>query len=198
MLSKTLIRETLIATLGTEPQVVSITLDRLLEEGHSINEVVVIHTESSGVGEALSVLQKEFVTETYSRIRLRTVPVESQHGPIVDFHTEEDLRALLGTLYREVCRVRRDGYIVHLSISGGRKVMAIMAMVVAQLLFGPNDRVWHLFTEGWEPGAKRRLHPGVGERIWLIPIPVLRWTEAGTLMRTVAELDDPAEVVAWY
>lgn len=71
-------------------------------------------------------------------------------------------------------------------------------MVVAQLLFGPEDRAWHLVTEGWHPGAQRRLHLSPADRVWLVPVPVLRWAEAGTLMRTVAELDDPAEVGASF
>ena len=42
------------------------------------------------------------------------------------------------------------------------------------------------------------MHLAAGEKVWLVPVPVIRWTEAGTLVRAVAELDDPAEVVAWY
>ena len=76
--------------------------------------------------------------------------------------------------------------------------MGVMAMLVAQLLFGPEDKVWYLITKGWRPGDGRNLHPPLDERVRLVPVPVLRWRQASTLMRTVAELNDPTEVVAWY
>lgn len=188
----------LIATLGVEPQVVTITLDHLLSGGEAISEVVVIYTETPGVREALRIIEGEFQRAVYPGIQLRTVPVTSTDGPVGDFCTDRDLRALLRTLYVEIRRARQAGGMVHLCISGGRKVMGILGMVVAQLLFGPEDRVWHLITEGWQPGAGRQLHLPPGEKVWLVPVPVLRWSEAGILMQTVAEMNDPAEVVAWY
>lgn len=190
--------EALIATLGVEPQVVTITLDQLLARGRSIGEVVVVYTLGPGVGEALAAIEAEFAKGLYPGGRLRKVPIISSRGPVIDFCSEGDLRALLRTLYVEVRRARQHGVTVHLCVSGGRKVMGIMGMVVAQLLFGAEDCVWHLVTEGWHPGAERRLHLSPADKVWLVPVPVLRWAEAGTLMRTVAELDDPAEVVAWY
>ncbi|MDK2888105.1 CRISPR-associated protein, Csx14 family [Desulfofundulus australicus DSM 11792] len=187
----------LVATLGVEPQVVTITLDHLLSGGEAIVEVVVIYTETARVREALEVIGEEFRKASYPGIRLRAVPVSSADGPVGDFCTDEDLRALLRTLYGEIRRARQAG-VVHLCISGGRKVMGILGMVVAQLLFGPEDRVWHLITEGWQPGSERRLHLSPEDKAWLVSVPVLRWSEAGVLMQTVAEMNDPAEVVAWY
>lgn len=190
--------EALIATLGVEPQVVTITLDCLLAGGRNIGEAVVIYTESPGVYEALKVIEDEFARPAYPGMVLRSVPVTSREGAVRDFRTDEDLRGLLRTLYAEVRRARQAGNIVHLCVSGGRKAMGIVGMVVAQLLFGPEDHVWHLITEGWRPGAGRHLHLPAGEKVWLVPVPVLRWSEAGTLMQAVAEMNDPAEVVAWY
>ncbi len=190
--------EVLIATLGVEPQVVTIALDQLLARGHTVGEVVVVYTLDPAVGRALGAIRAEFAGGAYAGVQLREAPVGSPEEPVVDFCHEDDIRALLRTLYTEVRRSRQKGAVVHLCVSGGRKVMGIIGMVVAQLLFGPDDRAWHLVTEGWHPGAERRLHLAPGDRAWLVPVPVLRWTEAGTLMRAVAELDDPAEVVAWY
>ncbi len=188
----------LVVTLGVEPQVVTIALDNLLSRGEKISEVSVIYTESPKVRESLKTVEGEFARMIYPGVRLRRFPVISSDGPVKDFCTEKDLQALLRTLYGEIRRVRRESRIVNLCISGGRKVMGIMAMVVAQLLFGPEDRVWHLVTEGWQPGADRRLHIPPEEKVWLVPVPVLRWSEAGILMHTVAEMSDPDEVLAWY
>ncbi|WP_109206362.1 CRISPR-associated protein Csx14 [Moorella sp. Hama-1] len=190
--------EILIATLGVEPQVVTITLDRLLAGGRAVSEVAVVYTENPVVQKAMDMVAGEFRSRFYPGIQLRPVPVTAGQEKIRDFCNNADLQALLRTLYGEVRRARQQGFIVHLCVSGGRKVMGIMAMVVAQLLFGPEDCAWHLVTEGWQPGDRRRLHLPAGEKVWLVPVPVLRWQEAGTLVRAVTELDDPAEVVAWY
>jgi len=173
-------------------------LDHLLKDGEKIDEVVVIYTDTQGVRSALEVVQKEFESGNYYReIELRCVLVVSDEGPVKDFCSEMDIRGLMGTLYREVRRLRKKGT-VHFCISGGRKVMGIMGMVVAQLLFGPDDKVWHLVTEGWQPGSKRCLHLPPEEKVWLVPVPVLRWSEGKILMETVSELDDPNKVALWY
>ena len=188
----------LVATLGVEPQVVTISLDVLLSDGWTISEAVVIYTKTPRVQEALRIIEGEFQRAAYPGVQLRTVPITSATGTVGDFCTGEELHGLLRTLYMEIRRARQTGGVVHLCISGGRKVMGIMGMVVAQLLFGPEDCVWHLITEGWQPGAGRQLHLPPGKGVWLVPVPVLRWSEAGVLMQTVAELNDPAEVVAWH
>ncbi len=190
--------EILIATLGVEPQVVTITLDQLLAGGRAVGEVVVVYTENPAVQQAMDTVANEFAGGCYPGIQLRPVPVVAGSKKIRDFCNDADLGALLRTLYGEMRRARQQGFTVHLCVSGGRKVMGIIAMVVAQLLFGPEDCAWHLVTEGWQPGERRRLHLPPGEKVWLVPVPVLRWQEAATLMRMVTELDDPAEVVAWY
>lgn len=129
---------------------------------------------------------------------LRPIPIINSYGRVKDFLTQEDLRGLLRTLYIEIRRVRQANRRVHMCISGGRKVMAVVAMSVAQLLFGPNDQVWYLITEGWKPGSEQRLHASETDKTLLLPVPVLRWNEADTLLRTVAELNDPQEVIVWY
>lgn len=57
----------LVATLGTQPQVVTIALDLLLRRGERVDEVVVIHTSSLQAGRAhdpmrgcLAALEREF------------------------------------------------------------------------------------------------------------------------------------------
>jgi CRISPR-associated protein Csx14 len=187
--------QTLIATLGSEPQVVTIVLDRLLAEGYRIGEVVVVHTAAEVVSAALTRLQPEFEGATYPGVALRSVPIAATGGAVADFHAGRDVDALLTALYRELRDAKRRGGAIHLCISGGRKVMAIAGMVVAQLLFGPGDRVWHLISEGWQPGNARRMHLSPEERTWLVPVPVLRWTDSAALLAALGELDDPLEAI---
>jgi len=190
--------ETMIATLGVEPQVVTIALDSLIGQGKNINEVTVFYTEHPAILEALSIVEGEFKGGVYPGISFKARVISSTKGPVKDFQGEEELRALLRTLYTEIRQVRQKRHPIHLCISGGRKVMGIMAMTVAQLLFGPEDRVWYLITEGWKPGTARQLHANGSAQSRLIPVPVLRWQEAGILMEAVTELDDPREMLAWY
>lgn len=190
--------EIMLATLGVEPQVITITLDALLMSKRPIREVAVIYTDHPGIKDALCTLKQEFEAEAYPHISFRPVPVTNSQGNVKDFQTEEDLHSLLRTLYTEIRQARRMERPIHLCISGGRKVMGVMAMAVAQLLFGPDDRVWYLITEGWKPGTGRHLHIIDSEQVRLVPVPVLRWHEASTLMHAVIELDDPQEMLAWY
>lgn len=121
--------EILIATLGVEPQVVTITLDRLRAGGRAVSEVTVVYTENPAVQKAMDMVAGEFISRFYPGIQLRPVPVTSGQEKIRDFCNNADLQALLRTLYGEVRRARQQGFIVHLCVSGGRKVMGIMAKV---------------------------------------------------------------------
>jgi CRISPR-associated protein Csx14 len=76
--------------------------------------------------------------------------------------------------------------------------MAIAGMVVAQLLFGPDDRVWHVLSEYWRPGVKRRMHLAPNEKMWLVNVPVLRWTDSVALLHSIADLGDPMEAIRRY
>ncbi len=190
--------EGLVATLGHEPQVVTIALDLLLQQKRPVREVTVVHTTSPPVLEGLRAVRGEFSGSRYPGVRLRAVPVRGEGGPVDDFRTEADVRSLLGALYRAVRDAKRAHSVVHLSLAGGRKVMGVAGMVVAQLLFGPEDRAWHLLSEGWAPGAQRRMHLEPGEAAYLVPVPVLRWTDSGVMLTALAELDDPLEAVRRY
>jgi hypothetical protein len=73
-LEKLMTQHILIATLGSEPQVVTLVLDLLQAKGYAIAEVIVVHTGGDAVQPALKMLIKEFSTlETF---RYRLAPVE--------------------------------------------------------------------------------------------------------------------------
>ncbi len=187
--------QTLIATLGSEPQVVTLALDQLLARGYAIDQVVVVYTADDAVLQALARVAGEFDGAVYPRVTLRAAPIGDTRGAVQDFRDERDMRALLETLYREVRAVKRIGRTVHLCVSGGRKVMGITAMVVAQLLFDAKDRVWHLMSEGWTPGSEKRMHARAEDQVHLVPVPVLRWTDSAGLLAAFGELDDPADAL---
>jgi CRISPR-associated protein Csx14 len=185
--------QVLVATLGTEPQVVTLALDLLRAKGYAIAQVVVVHTAGAVVQPALQRLHEEFARDERSVCRF--VPVAGREGPIEDVVTEADTAAVLRTLYSTVLAEKRAGRLVHLSIAGGRKPMAVCGMVVAQLLFDEDDRVWHLLSEGWHPGEKRVMHVRPGDRVWLVPIPVLRWSSVSPVATELALREDPWEAI---
>ena len=186
-------QQALIATLGSEPQVVTLALDLLRTKGHLIAEVIVVHTGGKEIQPALQQLVNEFASSSSCHYRL--VPVEHEGWVVADFRTEEETAALLRTLYRIILAEKRSGRRVHLSIAGGRKPMAVYGMVVAQLLFDEDDHLWHLLTEDWRPGAERVMHTRPGDRASLISIPVLRWSTVSPVLTELAVHEDPWEAL---
>lgn len=186
-------RQALIATLGTEPQVVTLALDLLRAKGYPITEVVVVHTAGQVIEPALRRLQAEFAREL--EVHFRTVGVEDERGSVEDVGNEADATAVLRTIYRTVLEEKRAGRLVHLSIAGGRKPMAVYGMVAAQLLFNDDDRAWHLLSEGWQPGEEQVMHPRPEDRVWLVPVPVLRWGVVSPMLTELARRDDPWDAI---
>ena len=189
--------EMLIATLGTEPQVVTVTLDLLRREGSSIREVVVIHTKPTGlIGKALVHLRREFHdSSTYKDVSLRLVCLDNRGTLLADVDRKEGSEAAFRALYREVLRAKRSGCRVHLSVAGGRKTMAVFGMATAQLLFDREDRLWHLVSEG-SLLTEKRLHPEPGDQAHLIPIPVLRWSSIAPAATELILSDDPFDALS--
>lgn len=183
----------LVATLGAEPQVVTLALDLLRGKGYPIAEVVVVHTLGPAVQPALTRLAREFARP--GACHYRAILVERDGWPVADFRVEADTAALLRTLYRTVLAEKRAGRVVHLSIAGGRKPMAVYGMVVAQLLFDEDDRVWHLLSEDWRPGDARVMHVRPGDRVSLVPVPVLRWSAVSPVLTELAVREDPWEAM---
>ena len=82
---------TMLATLGGKPQVVTFTLDLLLQRNIPISEVIVIHPEASQprLKHSLNRLNAEFVGDTY-RFDDRTIHFRS-HVLRIDGATIDDI-----------------------------------------------------------------------------------------------------------
>ena len=182
----------LIATLGTEPQGVTWILDWLIEHGYPIRELLVLHTQSDVVKPALEKLDAEFeLAKTYPALCYRREVIRDDSGPIRDLASEQDAWAFLRTIYRAIRRARQASRVVHLSLTGGRKTMAVYAMVAAQLLFSEHDRAWHMISDVHWSGTEKRMHPSPSDRFQVVPVPVIRWGDAATVQVLLSEIDDP-------
>ncbi|MGC9400641.1 MAG: CRISPR-associated ring nuclease [Anaerolineae bacterium] len=186
--------QVLIATLGTEPQVVTLALDALRIKGYEIAKVIVVHTFGRPIQPALERLKTAFAALGMPLYE-PTAVMDSQGRPVDDIASEEDVAALLQTLYQAVLAEKRAARLVHLSIAGGRKPMAVYGTVVAQLLFSEDDRVWHLLTPGWRPGDPQVMHLRPGTHVQLVPVPVLRWASVSPVLTELALTDDPWEAI---
>lgn len=187
----------LIAPLSSKPQLVTIALDLLLEQGAPIQETVVLHTslERPETRAAVLCLSRE-IPSCYPQVRLRPICLCDVDGePFLDVNSEPAAREAFRVLYREVKTAKRQGRHVHISIAGGRKIIAVYAMAVAQMLFGPDDNIWHIFSTP-ELIESRALHPQPGQS-QLIPVPVLRWSEVSPALIELALSDDPFEALRY-
>lgn len=191
----------LIATLGTEPQVVTLALQALVERQVRIDEVVVVHTitNDARITGALARLDDVFAQDQYLsrwQAHYHPVAIRDQARLVSDILAAEDLGAALDVLYRTVRDWKRAGYSIHLNLSGGRKLMSICAMTVAQLLFDEGDHLWYLQSSP-ELIASKALFAADNNQVTLVPVPLLRWSPAPPMMTNLALADNPVSALTW-
>ncbi len=173
----------LLATLGGQPQVVTFTLDLLLRDGFPISEVFVILPKASDqrLQHSLACLRKQFIDDCYhidgrtitcrfdSRVlRLNNIPLEDILDDVGAVGAHETIYHLI----RELKQQRQC--IVHLSVTGGRRTMALLAISAAQLNFKHTDHIWHIYTPREfrlraDEGAIMHASPDDGVRLFTVP-----------------------------
>ncbi len=170
----------LVATLGTNPQVVTLAVDMLAEDEHvEVSEVYVIHTKPTGyVGSAVGQLKAVFDHDVY-RGRpcvLHLVEITTARKEAVpDIRSPEDARAAFQAIFGTVRELKQARQAVHLSIAGGRNSMVVYGAAAAHILFDSNDRLWHIISDqAFErSGALHRSHPADAQ---LSLVPVISWS----------------------
>jgi CRISPR-associated protein Csx14 len=187
-------KNVLLAMLGVNPQIVTISLDLLLKnEQVQTDEVATVYTNNEHVRASLTILDEE-LKQSHGP-QHRSILIGGKDNPIDDFLTKTDAMVLFRTLYREIKSYKQANWRIHLSIAGGRRVMSAYALVVAQLLFDEDDRCWHLFSDFWQRDRDRKMHLEPGDHAILVPVPVLRWSPMATVTADFAFSDDPWQVI---
>lgn len=194
---------TVIATIGGQPQVVTFALDGLLEKGTVIEEVIVIHLtpqDSDRAGQALAKLTAEFAGNTYvgRPCRLRFFPVRHTGGKLEDIRNEAEANAAWLAIYDLIANLKAKGRHLHVCISGGRRILALLAISTALLHFDHNDHLWHMYTdpdflERAQDGAI--MHASQEGDVRLIEVPLAPWGAYFPPLRALAQAS-PQEVVA--
>jgi len=166
------------ATLGTEPQVVTLAVDALLADGIPLSRVIVVHTlpDREPIQSSLAQLRHEFVSAQYYGDRLLFYPhlLAGLSGPLADITTATEIDDAFRSLYTLLRQFKQAGCKVHLSIAGGRKTMTLFAMAAAQILFGPEDEVWHVVSSPSLLHSKK-LHAAPADEVRLVPVPLVHW-----------------------
>jgi len=127
-----------LATLGAEPQVVTLALDQLLKKHIAISRVVGTHTRADRepIRSSLAALHEEFVTRQHYGSRLLYHPhlLAGESGPLDDVATQHEIESAFQSFYTLLRQFKFAGDHIHLCIAGGRKTMAMFAMAAAQIL----------------------------------------------------------------
>ncbi|HZU69284.1 MAG TPA: CRISPR-associated ring nuclease [Ktedonobacteraceae bacterium] len=200
---------TLLATLGGQPQIVTFTLDLLLQRGFPISEVIVVHPEASDarLRHSVACLNAEFVGDYYSyylvhgqplRCRLRSYVLELDEAPLQDIVDDLSAKGTLDTVHRLVRDLKLQHRRIHLSLTGGRRLMSLMAISAAHLNFDHFDHIWHIYT----PSALRPLvnegkvmHIPTEAGVSLIEAPFVPW---GAYFPGLSQTVDTAQDMRHY
>ena len=141
----------LLATLGGQPQVVTFTLDLLLKD-FPISDVIVVHpaTSQPRLQHSLECLSKEFVGNYYKAanrvIHFHSHTLQLDGKPIDDIVDDPHADGTLNTIHQLIHDLKRQGHHIHLSVTGGRRLMSLLAISVAALNFDRHDHIWHIYT----------------------------------------------------
>ncbi len=184
---------TLIATLGSEPQVVTTAYDLLVEKGLSLSKLIILHTSGGErkVDQAVEVLRRELPAYAPDLLEVKFQPLQSPSGiDLKDIDSPGSVQSYFRMLYQLVWQEKRSEKSVHLCIAGGRKTMAVYGMSVAQLLFDETDYLWHLFSSG-EFLSSKRMHPAYGDEVRLVRIPVISWSSITPVLTGLRDVEDP-------
>ncbi len=176
----------LIATLGTEPQVIFLAYQLLLQREKAIPRVLVFHTRSPQPEIRSAVRAVREVWEAFapgSTLELIALPLD-------DLDSEDALRRAYRALREGIFRLKADGFVLHLCVSGGRKPLALAAFLTAQFLFGPEDKLWYLYSPP-DVEALGMAFSTPDPRVKLIELPVPVWTELPLFLTAIGQYRDP-------
>jgi len=197
-------RSVLLSTMGGQAQVVTFALDALLAQGEEIEQVVVLHLSPDDVRvqRALIQLGQEFADDLYAYAgrpcRFRHMAIRDDARPLVDIRQDADAMATWQVVRELLATLKSQGWQVHLCLAGGRRMIGLLALSAALLVFDHYDRVWHMYTPREflaqaRDGAIMHARPEDGVR--LIQVPLVPWGAHFPGLRALAQAT-PEQVIA--
>jgi CRISPR-associated protein Csx14 len=194
---------TLVATMAGGPQVVTFALDALLRRGEHIREVVAVHLSPQAdplLKQGIAKLTAEFPDDLYNGqpCRLRFYPIREGNRRLDDIRDDADVNVAWDAVYDLISSLKSRGRHLHVCVSGGRRMLALLAVSAAMLHFDHDDRLWHMYTprdflERARDGAIMHARPADGVR--LLQVPLIPWGAYVPGLRALAQAS-PKEIVA--
>ena len=176
----------LIATIGTEPQIISNMIELIAHRSDPVrfDRVIVLHSQSNNpqLLSAIKTLKKDFRTPEIQPYTFRYdfIPLQKNTREcVVEADDEKQVDIYFEVVYSVVADLKKKGARIHFLCSGGRKLMAMLNMVVAQILFDERDRLWYLISSD-KYVSQRKMHPASEAdyaEMKLISIPFLSWKD---------------------
>lgn len=172
----------LLATLGGQPQVVTFTLDLLLQQHLPIKEVHVVHPAAhpgSHLANSIARLHAEFVDDYYAAakrvIHFRTHVLQYYEDTLSDINDARGADGALNTMDYLLRSFKKQNRVIHFSISGGRRLISFLSISAALLTFQHEDRMWHIYTpeavqQQASRGALMHVPPEAGVRLIEVPL----------------------------
>jgi len=192
-----------IATLGGQPQVVTLALDRLLARGEPIDEAIVVHLSLADprYRQALRCVADAFADEHYAgrHIRYRPLAVRAGALDVEDLRGERAVGSALDAFQVLIRQLKEADAQIHLCVSGGRRLLGMLALSAAMLYFDRSDTVWHLSSSDEVrrhtiEGAVMHLPPEADTQLVRVPVepwghlfPLLRGPKETGFVATVAQ-----------
>ncbi len=167
--------EVLIATVGSRPEIIPLTLWELKQRDFEIQDVLVLHTYPKIEELSQAVHQLNIAFDTDERLRnyhYRLEPLLGKRGPIVDITSVAEAEQAADALFQKVKQYKLEGYRIHLYPVGGRKLLAAYGMVIAQMLFEEGDKLWYS-TSNEQLYQSKRMFPEAGDEFYLIEVPII-------------------------
>jgi CRISPR-associated protein Csx14 len=180
--------------MGGQAQVVTFTLDALLELGEEVSAVLVLHLspDDPRVRRALGQLSREFAGERYGGqpLAFRHLTIQTGGEPLRAIRNAREAETVWAMARDLLAELKRTGEQLHLCIAGGPRLLALTLTSASLLQCDHRDRLWHLYTPRWfleeaRDGAILHAPPEVG--VCLIPVPLVPWGAYFPVLRALSQ-----------
>lgn len=202
----------LVCTLGGKPQVATFALDALIAQGVAVSRLHVLHLSAADrrIKASVDSLRAEVriaysargITFESNPIQpVRTLASDGVHPVFgaaierIDDPAAPD--AIWMTAQALIKRLKNEGFVTHLCVTGGPRLVALQTLSAASLMLGVGDECWHLYTPPGlreEAGEGAILHAPAGQTR-LVRVPLLPLGALAPGLRTMA-FASPADVIA--
>lgn len=179
-----------VATLGGQPQVVTLALDRLLARGEPIDEVIVVHLSHADprYSHALRCVADEFAGEWYAGrpMRYRPLAVRAGARDVDDLRGDRAVNSTLDIFQVLIRQLKETDAQIHLCVAGGRRLMGMLALSAAMLYFDRSDMIWHLSSAEEvrrQTAEGAVMHLPLDADVQLVRVPVEPWGHLFPLLR---------------